>query len=44
QYSGVFVNLEAGRTSPLPVDPEAWARFGYVPSMRKAQKPPRIAA
>ncbi|WP_275429841.1 hypothetical protein, partial [Enterobacter hormaechei] len=26
QYSGVFVNLEAGRTSPLPVDPEAWAR------------------
>ena len=44
QYSAVFVNLEAGCTSPLPVDPEAWARFGYVPSMRKAQKPPRIAA
>lgn len=29
QYSGVFVNLAAGRTSPLPLDPQAWARFGY---------------
>lgn len=43
QYSGVFVNLEAGRTNPLPVDPEAWARFGYMPSARKAPKKPRIA-
>lgn len=39
-YSGVFVNLQAGRTNPLPIDPAAWARFGYdaakcVPPSRK---------
>lgn len=37
-YSGVFVNLTTGRNSPLPMDPEAWARFGYVlPSRSKAK-------
>lgn len=29
QYCGAFVNLAAGRTNPLPIDPQAWARFGY---------------
>ena len=28
-YHGVFVNLKNARTTPLPVDPSAWARFGY---------------
>jgi len=28
-HHGVFVNLSAGRTSPLPVDKEVWKRFGY---------------
>lgn len=28
-WHGAFVNLESGRTVPLPVDPEAWARLGY---------------
>lgn len=38
-YSGVFVNLATGRTNPLPVDPAAWARFGYVdPQEKKATK------
>lgn len=33
-HHGVFVNLKTGRSNPLPVDPEAWKRFGY-----KAQAP-----
>jgi PRTRC genetic system ThiF family protein len=28
-FSGVFVNLATGRTNPIPIDPAAWARFGY---------------
>ncbi len=28
-WCGAFVNLESGRTTPLPVDPDAWARFGH---------------
>jgi PRTRC genetic system ThiF family protein len=38
-FSGVFVNLATGRTNPIPLDPAAWARFGYEvpkPSIRKA--------
>ncbi len=41
-YSGVFVNLATGRTNPIPIDPAAWARFGYEPaatSTAKAGKP-----
>jgi len=34
-HHGVFVNLKTARTSPLPIDPEAWERFGY------GQKPKR---
>ncbi|HVI89378.1 MAG TPA: PRTRC system ThiF family protein [Dongiaceae bacterium] len=37
-YSGVFVNLQTGRTSPLPIDPAAWARFGYFPRGPKKSK------
>lgn len=28
-YHGVFVNNKTGRVNPLPIDPEAWKRFGY---------------
>lgn len=28
-YHGVFINNKTGRVNPLPIDPEAWARFGY---------------
>jgi hypothetical protein len=41
-FSGVFVNLKTGRTNPIPVDPAAWARFGYEapkPPVKKARKP-----
>ena len=37
-FSGVFVNLATGRTNPIPIDPAAWARFGYEerqPTKRK---------
>ncbi|WP_321794804.1 PRTRC system ThiF family protein [Caballeronia sp. J97] len=40
-FSGVFVNLKTGRTNPIPLDPAAWARFGYDPSRppeKKARK------
>ena len=40
-FSGVFVNLSTGRTNPIPVDPVAWARFGYEvpkPPAKKARK------
>ncbi|WP_020201338.1 PRTRC system ThiF family protein [Cupriavidus sp. WS] len=41
KYSGVFVNLETGRNSSLPIDLAAWERFGYkpyVPAPRKRTK------
>ncbi|TDN59051.1 PRTRC system ThiF family protein [Paraburkholderia sp. BL10I2N1] len=41
KYSGVFVNLATGRTNPIPIDPAAWARFGYEapkPKEKKARK------
>jgi len=28
-WHGAFVNLATGRTSPLAIDPAAWARFGH---------------
>ncbi|MBF4991037.1 PRTRC system ThiF family protein [Methylophilus sp. QUAN] len=33
---GVFVNLETERSTPLPIDPEVWARMGFKP--KKARK------
>ncbi|MFL9912552.1 PRTRC system ThiF family protein [Paraburkholderia sp. RL17-337-BIB-A] len=41
-FSGVFVNLATGRTNPIPIDPAAWARFGYdapKPPVKKTRKP-----
>ena len=43
-FSGVFVNLATGRTNPIPIDPAAWARFGYdapKPPVKKDQKEPK---
>ncbi len=38
-YHGVFVNLKNARTTPLPVDPAAWSRFGYPkPARRRKRK------
>ncbi|NUX57966.1 PRTRC system ThiF family protein [Paraburkholderia youngii] len=47
KYSGVFVNLTTGRTNPIPIDPAAWARFGYEapkPKEKKARKSRKSAA
>ncbi|MEM5373236.1 PRTRC system ThiF family protein [Paraburkholderia azotifigens] len=41
-FSAVFVNLATGRTNPVPIDPAAWARFGYdapKPPMKKTRRP-----
>ncbi|WP_418230200.1 PRTRC system ThiF family protein [Burkholderia mayonis] len=37
-YSAVFVNLATGRTNPIPIDPAAWARFGYEPPPERKTK------
>ncbi|MGF6735563.1 PRTRC genetic system ThiF family protein [Paraburkholderia youngii] len=47
KYSGVFVNLTTGRTNPIPIDPAAWARFGYEapkPKEKKVRKSRKSAA
>jgi hypothetical protein len=36
-YHGVFVNLKNARTTPLPVDPDTWARFGF-PKRKRSRK------
>lgn len=28
-WHGAFINLKSGRSTPLPVDPEAWKRLGF---------------
>ena len=38
QHCGAFVNLAAGRTNPLPVDPVAWERFGYKLPAKASRK------
>ncbi|WP_434034770.1 PRTRC system ThiF family protein [Cupriavidus sp. a3] len=45
KYCGAFVNLAVGHTNPLPVDPQAWARFGYhLPEpKRRARRATRAA-
>jgi PRTRC genetic system ThiF family protein len=40
-FSGVFVNLTTGRTNPIPIDPAAWARFGYDAPAPKPKKVPK---
>lgn len=37
-YHGVFVNLKSGRASSLPVDEQAWARFGYPAKKKRKRK------
>jgi PRTRC genetic system ThiF family protein len=37
-FSAVFVNLATGRTNPVPIDPVAWARFGYEPPSEKKSR------
>ena len=37
-HHGVFVNLKTARTNPLPVDPEAWKRFGYGVKPKRTRK------
>lgn len=37
-WHGAFVNLATGRTTPLPVDPAAWARFGHFTKQKGAIK------
>ncbi|MGF6292437.1 PRTRC system ThiF family protein [Paraburkholderia youngii] len=47
KYSGVFVNLTTGRTNPIPIDPAAWARFGYEapkPKEKRVRKSRKSAA
>ncbi|CAN7794350.1 PRTRC system ThiF family protein [Paraburkholderia hospita] len=44
KYSGVFVNLATGRTNPIPIDPVAWARFGYEAPAPKKRKTRRKAS
>ncbi|WER50741.1 PRTRC system ThiF family protein [Cupriavidus sp. WKF15] len=43
QYCGAFVNLAAGRTNPLPVDPAAWERFGYKLPAKSPRKRAKAA-
>jgi PRTRC genetic system ThiF family protein len=33
-HHGVFVNVASHRVTPLPVDPQAWARYGYHAGQR----------
>lgn len=41
---GAFINLEHSMVTPLRVDPEQWARFGYGPLAIKRRKPKAQAA
>jgi PRTRC genetic system ThiF family protein len=41
-HHGLFMNLKTGRTSPLPISPDTWKRFGYelvVPKPKRVRKP-----
>jgi len=37
-WCGAFVNLTSGRMAPIPIDPEAWARFGHHSTKRTQSK------
>lgn len=37
-HHGVFLNLKAGRTNPIPVCDEAWKRMGYPPVRIRKRK------
>ena len=34
KHHGQFVNIKSGRVTPLPVNEEAWKRFGYDPAAK----------
>ena len=42
-HHGAFINLSTGRTMPLAIDPDAWARFGYVAPTKKRKQRRRAA-
>lgn len=42
-WHGAFVNAGTGRVNPLPVDPEAWLRFGFN-HYRKVKRPAKKKA
>lgn len=42
-YHGVFINTKTGRANPLPIDPEAWKRFGYGVKTKKSPRKKRDA-
>lgn len=42
-HHGVFINLATARATPLPVDPLAWARFGYQPLREKKSRDRKVA-
>lgn len=35
KHHGQFVNIKTGRVTPLPIDPEAWRRIGFVEKKTK---------
>ena len=37
-HHGQYVNLKTGRVTSLPVDPEAWKRFGYGVKQKRQKK------
>lgn len=37
-HHGVFVNLKTGRSNPIPIDKETWARMGYSPKVKRSRK------
>ncbi len=37
-YHGVFINNKTGRANPLPIDPEAWKRFGYGAKRKRSPR------
>uniref|UniRef100_E6QW92 UBA/ThiF-type NAD/FAD binding fold n=1 Tax=mine drainage metagenome TaxID=410659 RepID=E6QW92_9ZZZZ len=37
-HHGQFVNIKSGRVTPLPIDTEAWKRFGYAVKPKRRSK------
>jgi len=44
RHCGAMVNLESMRMSPIPIDVEAWRRFGYVPEAAAIRDGEKLAA
>lgn len=41
-HHGQFVNIKSGRVTPLPIDPDAWKRFGYEVKPKRRSKAARL--